>query len=505
MVSTTSADSLWLVTAPATAYPRLTRDQTVDVVVVGGGVAGLTAALLLQREGARVAVVEAARVGSGVTGCTTAKVSALQSTIYTAIRQRHGVESVAAYAQASSAGVELVASLVDEIGIECGLQRRAAVTYAATPHDRRAIDRELQTCAEAGLPVYGVDDVALPYEVHGAVVLDDQVQIHPVQYVQGLAAALVAEGGHVFENSRVTAVRDGRPCHVRTANGELRAERVVVATHFPILDRGVYFARLRPQRSYCIAVEVASGLAELPMAISADSPTRSIRAHRDTDSNSSTLVIGGEGHPPGAGRATPERYARLEEFARTHWDVQSVTHRWSAQDATHYDHLPVIGPYHPATSRIWVAAGFMKWGFSSAGFAAQILADAFADRPNPFAATFAPSRVSPRSLHEIAELGVKFSAHIVTDRVRPAAFRDSNSLDAGAAAVVGSGPRRRGVYRDEAGALHAVSLRCTHQGCLLRFNSAETSWDCPCHGSRFGVDGEVLEGPAVRPLDRREP
>jgi glycine/D-amino acid oxidase-like deaminating enzyme/nitrite reductase/ring-hydroxylating ferredoxin subunit len=490
--------SLWLDTAPRTERARLAGDLQVDVAVLGGGVAGMTVALLLKRDGARVAVVEAAHVGGGVTGCTTAKVSALQATIYSTIRKRNGEQAAAAYAEASLAGVERLAALAAEEAIECGLERRAAYTYAAEDSERSTVEREAQAAAGAGLAVELVDAPDLPYPVHGAVRLGDQVQIHPVRYVQGLAAAVDGGGSQVFERTRALAVDEGSPCRVRTAHGDVRADHVVVATHYPFLDRGLYFARLKPQRSYCIAARLASGRPPRGMSISAGSPTRSVRSHGEF------LIVGGEGHPTGSGKADPERFARLEAFARRHWAVEAVTHRWSAQDPSPYDHLPVIGPYRPGSSHLWVTAGFMKWGFASATFAAMILADRIAGRENPWAHTFSPTRLSLRSAHELAELGAKYAIDLVGDRLRPPQALRAGAVPPGEARVVPDGLGKKGVYRDDDGRLHAVSLRCTHMGCLVRFNAAERSWDCPCHGSRFAVDGSVLEGPAVQPLERRE-
>ncbi|HEX8075530.1 MAG TPA: FAD-dependent oxidoreductase, partial [Thermoleophilaceae bacterium] len=287
------------------------------------------------------------------------------------------------------------------------------------------------------------------------------------------------------------------PCRIETTRGPLTADQVVVATHYPIFDRGLYFARLKPQRSYCVAARVR-GPRPQGMSISAGSPTRSIRSYKDL------IVVGGEGHTAGDSDATPERFAALEAFAREHWDVAAITHRWSAQDPVPYDHLPVIGRYAPRTDRLWVASGFMKWGLSGGTFAAMLLADLLTGRDNPWADRFNPNRVSFRSSHELAQFGAKFSFDFVGDRVKPAQAGSAADVPLGQARVVRDGLGKTGVYRDEDGGVHAVSLRCTHLGCLLRFNSAETSWDCPCHGSRFDVDGAVLEGPAVSPLEPRE-
>jgi Rieske Fe-S protein len=304
------------------------------------------------------------------------------------------------------------------------------------------------------------------------------------------------EGSVVLEGTRALGVTEGSPCEVRTTTGTITARQIVVATHYPVLDRGLFFARLKAQRSYCVAARVRGGLPQ-GMSISAGTPTRSVRSYRDQ------LIVAGEGHQAGDGKAAAAAYERLEVFAREHWDVQAVTHRWSAQDPSPYDHLPVIGSYTPFSSRLFVASGYMKWGLSSGTFAAMIISDLIAGRDNPWADAFSPNRLSLRSAPELAQMNAKVGADFFVDRLVPARAMSGADVPRGEARVVRSGLGKTGVYRDEQGQLHAVSLRCTHLGCLLRFNAAERSWDCPCHGSRFDVDGAVLEGPAVKPLEKR--
>src|SRR4051794_2053437 len=250
---TTSADSsLWLQTAPTTAFPALTHDIDVDVVVLGGGIVGLTTALLLKRDGARVAVLEAREVGSGVTGCTTAKVTTLQQAYYQSLRSRHGREGAEIYADASKVGVEMVAEIARDEAIECDLERRAAFTYAADEDERSDVENEFEAARDAGLDVALVDDVDLPFPTRGAVVLADQIQFQPVAYVQGLARAVDGDGSCVFEHTRATSVSlIGTPEVSTDLATSVRAEQVVVATHYPMLDRSAFFARLEPTRSYC--------------------------------------------------------------------------------------------------------------------------------------------------------------------------------------------------------------------------------------------------------------
>jgi glycine/D-amino acid oxidase-like deaminating enzyme/nitrite reductase/ring-hydroxylating ferredoxin subunit len=497
MTTTTAAAALWLDgAAPADAPATLPPGLHVDVAVIGGGIAGLTTALLLKRAGARVAVIEAGRAGHGVTGANTAKVTALQGTIYTEIAGRHGPDAAAAYAQASAAAVDRVVALAREEAIACDLERRDAFTYAAGPEERPAVEAEAQAARAAGLPVELTEDVDLPFAVAGAVRLFGQVAFHPVRYASGLARALAGDGCLVAEGVRALSVAERAPCRVRTTAGTLRADRVVVATHYPFLDRGLFFTRLEVQRSYCIAARVRGPLPQ-GMLINAGSPTRSLRAYGDR------LIVGGEGHATGGEEAQPARFAALEAFARAHWDVAEVTHRWSAQDPVPHDRLPLIGPYQPGSSRLFVATGFMKWGLSGGTLAGMLLADRLTGRENPWAERFDPTRVSVRSAPTFARFNAKAGLHFAGDRLRPAGAGSAADVPAGEARVVRDGLGKTGVYRDEAGGVHAVSLRCTHLGCLLRFNAAERSWDCPCHGSRFDVDGRVLEGPAVQPLERR--
>ncbi|HSL09488.1 MAG TPA: FAD-dependent oxidoreductase [Pseudonocardiaceae bacterium] len=497
MDTTSAAQSLWLEALPSGGYPRLDGDRTVDVAVLGGGITGLTTALLLAYRGARVAVVEANRVGSGVTGNNTAKVTALQSTVYSSLQRAHGRQAAADYAAGSAAAVRQVATLADREGIDCDLQRRPALTLAANETELSDVQREADAALAAGLPVVWTDDVDVPFPVVGAVRLDDQIALHPLRYAQGLAEAIRRAGSEVYEGTRAIELHESAPCRVTTTGGTVQAGHVVIATHYPIFDRGGYFARLEATRSYCIAAAVQSSL-PTGMSINAGSPTRSLTTYGDL------LIVGGESHPTGARGVDEQCFRRLADFAHRHWDVTKISHRWSAQDPTSYDQLPVIGRYTPVSSAVYVASGFMKWGLAGGTMAAAILADMISGRqPEPWADRFNPHRVSLRSAPRLVKMNAKVGADLVVDRIIPAEVSSAAEVPAGEARVVRDGFGKVGAFRELDGTLHVVSLRCTHLGCLLRFNGAERSWDCPCHGSRFDVDGSVLEGPAVRPLPRR--
>ena len=497
MSPTTTADqSLWLSALPDITYPPPTDERNFDVLVLGGGITGLTTALLLKRRGVRVAVVEAGRVGAGVSGNNTAKVTALQSTTLSTIRGIRGPDVADEYAARSLAAVELVAELAEAERIACDLQRRTAFTVAVEDGDLPGVEREYEAAKHAGLPVEMTAKVDLPYPVAGAARLREQVEFHPVKYVHGLAAAVDGDGSRVFEHTRALRLDEGRPIRVDTSHGSLSAERVVVATHFPVFDRGLYFARMEVSRSYSVAARIRGEPAR-GMSITTGPTTWSYRSAGEL------MIVLGSSHPVGSRGVDGSCYEAVEDHVRQHWDVEEITHRWSAQDAIPYDHTPMIGTYTPVSSRTYVATGFAKWGLTGGTMAATILSEQLTCGPGT--AVFSPHRISPRGLPQLAKINAMVAVDLVGDRIVPGQISSAADLAPGSAGIVRSGTERTGVYRDPDGELHAVSMRCTHLGCLVRFNAAETSWDCPCHGSRFDVDGEVLEGPAVTPLPRRNP
>ncbi len=495
-------DSLWLAMAPPTAYPSLAEDLRFDVAIIGGGIAGASAALALKRDGASVALLERGVVCGGATGFTTAKVSALQETKYTDIHKLHGDGGAAAYAAASLAAVEQIAELVRDEQIDCSWERATAYTYAGDASQVDAVDREASAARAAGLDAGTTTEVPLPFHVPVAVALENQGQLDPVRYVRGLAAAVDGDGSRVFESTPVADVEEGSPCRVTTLDGlTVTAGAVIVATSYPLLDRGLFFTRMEAARSYLVAARIRSA-APAGMFITAGTPSRSLRSYHDGEDQ--WVLVGGEGHLTGADEAQPARFDALEDFAREHFDVVDVPFRWSTQDGMPSDKLPYIGPYTPASSHLFVAAGFQKWGMTSATIAARLLADRIAGRENPYADVFDPNRVTVKAAPEVAKAQLWVARHMLGDRLTPADTHSTDDVPRGEARVVRSGLKKIGVYRDEHGTAHAVSLRCTHLGCLLHFNAAETSWDCPCHGSRFSIDGDVLAAPAVEALERYE-
>lgn len=494
----TSHRSVWFEGTSGPQRPPLEGDRSVDVVVVGGGITGLTAAFLLAREGRSVCVVEQGSIATGTTGHTTAKVTSQHHLKYAHLRRTHGHSGARMYATAMEAAKEQVAAFVDE-GIECDLRRRPAHVYATRSVELPLLEREARAATEAGLAMTLVGSAPVPFPTVGSLVLDDQIELHPRKYLLGLAGLFERAGGEIFEGTRAIDVEEGGSgCVVRTERGELRADQVVVATLLPFLNRGGHFARAHPTRSYVLTAEVEGALPDA-MLISAGKPRRSIRAV--PFQGQELLMVGGEGHRTGSEQARPERYEKLAEFAHEHWDVRSFTHRWSAQDYSADDGIPYIGRINLWSHRVHVATGFGKWGMTGGTFAATLLTDAIIGRPHPAAQMFSATRVNllaeaPTFLMENTRIGFRF----ILGHVPVPGRRGLEDLVAGEGGIVSSDGAKVAGYRDDEGRLHAVSATCTHLGCEVAWNAAERSWDCPCHGSRFDPDGRVLNGPATKPL-----
>ena len=492
--------ALWLDTAPAVPrYPEADAPAHADAIVIGGGITGLTTALRLQEAGLQTILLEAGLLACGVSGHTTAKVSTQHGLKYADLAGHHGEGVARRYATGNQQALEWIAARIDAHAIDCGWRRQPAYAYVTDAGARAQLDEEAGAARAAGLRATVEDGSPLPYPVAAALRFDDQGELDPRRYLLALADQLVAAGGTIHEGSRAVEVDDDDPLVVKTPGARLTADHVVLATHVPFLDRSLAFARVTPQRSYLIACRI-DGDPPAGMHISADGPTRSLRAASVDDGE--RLLIGGEGHRTGTQHDTRESFAKLEAFARSHWKVRAVTHRWSSQDAMPVDGLPLVGRATPRSDRLFMATGFAKWGMTNGTAAAELLADLVQGRPNPLAEPFDPFRLSLRSLPAVLQEGAGNALRLLGDR-RRGGGEALAGLAPGEGAIVEHDGERVAAHRRADGSVVAVSPRCTHLGCEVRWNTAETSWDCPCHGSRFAPDGDVLHGPAVHRLETR--
>jgi glycine/D-amino acid oxidase-like deaminating enzyme/nitrite reductase/ring-hydroxylating ferredoxin subunit len=489
--------SLWLATTAATSFPTMEGDLQVDVAVIGGGIAGITTALLLKQEGKRVAVIEAARIVEGVTAYTTAKITSLHGLIYHDLVKKFDEETALLYAEANQAAIGLIASLVDRNQIECDFERTAAYTYTTHKDEVDKIKEEVQAARKAGLAAEFVTETELPFKVTAAIRLARQAQFHPRKYLLALAQLIPGNGSYLFEGTAAVDVKEGNPCQVTTDRGVITATDVVMCTHFPFYDNALYFGRMEPFRSYLMAVTL-DGPAPEGMYLSTDLQ-QTLRRHRLADGQE-LLLVGGEGHKTGHGGDTVERYARIEAWARSIFPVRQVLHSWSTQDFEAFDRIPFIGRAHPLAQHLWVATGFKGWGMTSSTVAGLLLSRLIIGHESPWVKVFDPNRVDLAGVPKMTQANLQVAADLVGGYITP---RRREDVPVGEGRIVRGDDGEMAVYHAPDGSYHAVSPVCTHMGCKVNWNPAERSWDCPCHGSRFSVDGDVLDGPAQKPLERK--
>ncbi len=432
--------SIWTATETLPHFPALEGDIRTDVLIIGGGMAGLLCAYQLQNAGVDCLVAEAKTIASGVTKNTTAKITSQHGLVYRKLTDRFGPEKAGLYLRANEEALREYESLCRNI--DCGFTRQDNFIYST--NDREKLESELAALIALHYPAELVNSVLLPFPTVGAVKFPRQAQFHPLKFLAAIAKDLT-----IYEH---TPVRELKPGCAVTDHGTITAKQIIVATHFPFLNKhGSFFLKMYQQRSYAIAIENAP----IPGGMYLDEKENGLSFR----SYGNTLILGGGGHrtgKPGGG------WRELEDFAVLHYPGCAITHRWATQDCMTLDGMPYIGQYSAQMPNLYVATGFNKWGMTTSMVAAKLLTDLITGKENPYASLFSPSR---SMLHP--QLAVN-AAEAVMNLLTPS------------------------------------KKRCPHLGCALKWNPQERSWDCPCHGSRFTEDGRLTDNPATGDLKKRE-
>jgi glycine/D-amino acid oxidase-like deaminating enzyme/nitrite reductase/ring-hydroxylating ferredoxin subunit len=481
-------DCCWTATAPPTGYPPLSGSGGADVAVIGAGIVGLTTAYLLATAGLSVAVVEALRVGRQVTGRSTAKITSQHSLIYRHLIETRGIDQAQLYAEANRSGARQICDWVIELGIACDLDSKAAYVYARDPARREEIAAEAEAARRVGFDAAVLDRAPLPFDTAAALRFPDQAQFNPAKYLVGLALAVEAAGGRIFENTRVTAIDRGRHWRVTAADGVLDVEHVVVATNFPFTGPVEYDGSTRPRGHTAMAFRTRDEAAIDGMFIGIDEPRHSLRMGRDNEGP--LLVALGPSFKTGQERDIAGRFRDLDRWVHENLPVGETVWRWFNEDYDTADRVPFVGAPSNEAPAFYIATGFNAWGISNGTAAGMLMADQIRGRSNPWANLYAPARPSPKNFNKGGE--------------SPSGIASIADLAPGEGGVLKQGKQKLAVWKDDDGQPHAVSATCTHKGCTVSWNNAERTWDCLCHGSMFNADGTVIHGPAVKPLPTKK-
>lgn len=490
--------SLWHDTVHLPSFKALDKDIETETVIVGGGITGITAAYLLASAGMKVILIEAAGLASGTTGHTTAKITAQHGLIYNELIAHFGDEKAGLYYRANQEALGWIEKTIRKNEVSCGFEKKPAIIYAATDQEANEVEKEKEAYDRLGIPGELRQTVSLPLAAANALMMPDQAQFHPLMYLHYLIAELVRMGVPVYEQTMAVELEQDTPPVILTRQGyRIHCRNVLICSHFPFYDPRFYFSRMFPERSYLIACETDRPVPE-GMYLSAGDPKRSVRSL--SLSGKSLVLVGGENHKTGRGEDTEVHFNRLSGFASSLLGENRQIARWSAQDYTTLDKVPYIGQISAKHPNLFLAAGFRKWGMTTGTMAAGLLADLVLERDNPYKECFSPSRfeADPMVRRFIIE-----NAEVAGNLIKGKLGQDKKSIaDLGndQGAKVSLNGKRAGVYKQPDGKIVIVDTTCPHLGCEVNWNQSERTWDCPCHGSRFRANGEVIDGPALKPL-----
>lgn len=405
-----------------------------------------------------------------------------------------------ACASSCQASIDLIESMSKRYGIECEFGRAAEYVFISSKDDEKDVREEFDAIRKAGLPATFEKKSPLLFEHYGAIRLNDQAYFHPRKYLLGLANAINDDMCRIYENTRAISIHEGDPCTVRTDRGSIKAKDVVVATNFPFIFNGLLFAHMKPYRSYVIGAKARHELPPDSMFYSSERPCHYIRT-QPLKEGGALLMVGGEDHQTGHEEDTLSRYKKLEEYTRKRFDIQSIEYSWSTQDNYPFDDVPFIGKVTHGSKHVYVATGFKGSGMTYGTISGMLITDGILGKKHPCEELFDPGRVKiTGDITNVLGLNVQIGTAFVGDRVSK--HEDFSTIKPGEAGISTCDGRRCAVYKDETGKAYSVSPVCTHMGCYIRWNDAERTWDCPCHGSRFKADGRMIHGPAVRDLEK---
>ena len=488
--------SIWMATANTPSQSPLRESIRTDICIIGAGIAGLTTAFLLGREGRSVVVLDDGMIGGGMTGRTTAHLSNAYDDRYVEIERLHGAEASRHTAESHTAAIDKIAEIVSQEKIDCNFEWVDGFLFGATPGAVGLLD-ELAAAHRAGLTaVEKVMRAPLEsFDTGVALRFPRQAQFHPLKYLEGLARAIIRDGGRIFGQTHATKIEGGADARIETSHGPaVTCEVVVVATNTPVNDMVAIHTKQAPYVTYAIGVRVPKGSITRALYWDNGNPYHYVRLQ--TDNNHDVLIVGGEDHKTGQANDGNERFARLEQWTRERFpQMGEVEYRWSGQVMEPVDGLAFIGRNPLDSDNVYIATGDSGQGMTHGTIAGMLLTDLIQGRENKWEDLYSPSRVRLKALPEYASENINVAGQFI-DYVTAGDIKSEEELKPGEGAIMREGISKIAVYRDESGTVHKLSATCPHLGCVVAWNSTEQTWDCPCHGSRFSANGQVYQGPA---------
>lgn len=492
--------SPWQVNVTPIGSPDNVTTEPYDCLIIGGGITGLTAGLGLQKAGKKVVIADAHTIGFGTTGGTSAHINTFADTTYTEAESAFGEEGAQLFADAVNEGAAIIAENVKAYAITCDYEAKTGYLYAENEDQAKQLDDVYKGAVKVGVPVKYVNNVPVTIPYQKALEFPGQAQFHPIKYLLGLQKAFLAAGGTIFENTKIDILENDGEIHTaKSGNVAIASKAVIYATHIP---PGInsYSLRCAPYRSYVIAVKLISKQYPDALIYDMQEPYHYFRTH--IIDGEQLLLVGGDDHKTGHDDPAAA-FESLEIYVKKYYDVASVLYRWSSQYYIPVDGFPYIGQMPEAAKGVYCATGYNGNGMMLGSIAGRILSDLVQGNESKYEKIFSPSRLKPvAGFMEFVKENADVAYHFVADRFGVKETDSLKNLQPGTGEVVEVDGRKVAAYRDENGEIFALNPVCTHAHCIVNFNVAEKSWDCPCHGARYDIEGHVLTGPAEKDLER---
>jgi len=492
--------SVWAASVSLPQLAPLEQNLQVDVCVVGAGIAGLTTAYLLARAGKRVAVLDDGPVAGGMTQMTTGHLTNQLDDRYFELEKLHGTEAARLAADSHTAAIDRIETIVRQERIDCDFTRLDGYLFLAEGDDRSTLERELEAAHRAGLRSVQLLERA-PYtswDSGPCLRFPNQGQFHPLKYLAALAEAIHHEGSRIFTGSHADQIEGGVPALVHAGRHVVTCDAVVVATNVPVNDRVAIHTKQAPYMTYVIGARIPRGSVPQVLAWDTGDPYHYIRIQQNATDD--VLIVGGEDHKTGQASDSPQRYQRLEAWARERFPmIGELAFNWGGQVMETQDYLGFIGRNPMDHDNVFVVTGDSGMGLTHGTIAGMLISDLILGRSNPWERLYDPSRVRLRAASDFARENSNVALQY-TDWLTGGDVKSADEIAPGTGALVRRGLEKIAVYKDEQGKVHERSAKCPHLGCVVHWNPAETTWDCPCHGSRFDAHGKVINGPANRDL-----
>lgn len=491
--------SYWLTFQPESNYPQLQNDLKIDVAIIGGGISGLLSAYWLQKAGVQTAIFEAQEIAKGTSAHTTAKITAQHGLKYAYLKKISG-EIAVIYAAANQAAIKHYHTIIKENNFTCDFTSQTAYLFTQEEKYIEKIKQETKAAESLGFQTNYLTEIPLPINIKAGLAFSQQAQFHPRKFLLALAKKLTRKKVSIYEHTRITQMTLGNNYLLETSTGKkIIAEKVIMASHYPFYNYpGFTFSKLYLERSYITAV---SSEEKFPggMYINAETPTRSIRSQITPQGE--LILIAGEHHLTGQSKDTSKHYQALWNFARKHFPIKEKAYHWSAQDCMTLDTLPYVGQLTDQTPGLYLATGYGKWGMTNSMAAAIILKDLIVQGESDWLPAYNPNRKTiSASAKTFISQNINKAGQFIEGKIKP--IPSKIKIKPGEGKILNLDGERVGVFLDTDKTLYLVNTTCTHLGCELNWNTAECTWDCPCHGSRFSYQGEIIAGPAVKPLKK---